>query len=80
MASSDRQKFEYETESELVEDYKKLVLRDPNNLNVATEYLFETLVEEAVMGIAFQMHFENKLSVSFGKIFIQVFVVFFYQT
>lgn len=57
-------KFEYESEIELVEDYKNLVLTKPNNLNIATEYLYESLVEEAVMGVAFQMHFESKFPVS----------------
>lgn len=71
MASAERHKFEYDSESELVDDYKKLVLSNPTNLNAATEYLFDTLVEETVMGVAFQMHFENKLAVSFDRIFIQ---------
>lgn len=64
MSSSERQKFEYESESELIEDYKKLVLSNPNNVNFAAEYLYESLVEESVMGIAFQMHFESKYPVS----------------
>lgn len=72
MASAERHKFEYDSESDLVDDYKKLVLSNPTNLNTATEYLFDTLVEEVVMGVAFQMHFENKLAVSFERIFIQV--------
>lgn len=69
--SSERQKFEYENESELTEDYKKLVLQNPTNLNIATEYLFDSLVEEAVMGVTFQMHFESKYPVSLCPIFIQ---------
>lgn len=68
MASAERHKFEYDSESEIVEDYKKIVLP---NLAVAADYLFETLFEEAVTQVAFQMHFENKLSVSLDRIFIQ---------
>lgn len=71
MSSSERQKFEYESESELVEDYKKIVLSSPSNVNFAAEYLYESLVEESVMGIAFQMHFESKFPVSLIVIFIQ---------
>lgn len=69
MASGERH-FEYDSESELVADFKKLV-SSSENLNIAAEYIFDTLIEEAVMGVAFQMHFENKLAVSFVRIFIQ---------
>lgn len=68
--ASDRQKFEYENESELLEDYKK-ILSNGNNINIAVEYLYDSLMEEAVMGVAFQMHFESKYPVSLKKIFIQ---------
>lgn len=67
MASSDRPKFEYESVEELTEDYKKLVISNPNNFNVATEYMFDSLLEEAAMGIVFQMHFESKYPVSLKK-------------
>lgn len=70
MSSSERQKFEYESESELYEEYKKIVLSNPNNVNFAADYLYESLVEEAVMGIAFQMHFESKFPVSLAIILI----------
>lgn len=73
MSSSDRPKFEYESESELVEDYKKLILSSQTNLNIATEYIYDSLVEDAVMGVAFQMHFENKFPVSLRIIFIDDF-------
>lgn len=70
MSSSDRQKLDFDSESsELVEDYKKIVIANSNNLNLATEYLYESLVEEAIMGVAFQMHFENKFPVSLEMIF-----------
>lgn len=70
MSSFDRQKLEYDSESELVEDYKKIIIANPNNLNLATEYLFESLVEEAIMGVVFQMHFESKYPVRIELIFI----------
>lgn len=61
---STKTKLEFEVEEvELVEDYKNLVLTKPNNLSIAIEYLYESLVEEAVMGVAFQMHFESKFPV-----------------
>jgi hypothetical protein len=66
MSSSERHKYEYDCESELVEDYKKLVLADTNNLNVAAHYLYDSLVEEAMYGVAFQMHFESKYPVGLG--------------
>lgn len=73
MTSSERQKFEYESESELAEDYKKLVLASPSNLTVATDHLYDSIVEEAVMGIAFHMHFQSKHPVSIDEILIQNF-------
>lgn len=73
MTSSERQKFEYESESELAEDYKKLVLSSPTNLSIATDHLYESILEEAVMGIAFHMHFQSKHPVSMGEILIQNF-------
>lgn len=69
MSTADRQKFEYESENELIDDYKKL-LSNPSNLNIAIEYLFESLLDDAVMGVAFQMHYENKFPVSSVAIFI----------
>lgn len=72
--SSERAKFEYENENELIEDYKKNI-NNQANLNIAVEYLYETLVEETIMGHAFQCHFESKHPVSFDVIFIhEIFV------
>jgi hypothetical protein len=73
MSSSDRPKVEYDSESELVEDYKLHVTSSSANLQIATEYLYDSLVSEAVMGIAFQMHFESKFPVSLRGIFIDKF-------
>lgn len=67
--SSERAKFEYENENELIEDYKKNI-NNQTNLNLAVEYLYETLVEETIMSVAFQCHFESKHPVSFAVIFI----------
>lgn len=71
MSTSDRPKAEYDSESELLEDYKKLVISNPINLNIATEHLFESLVDEAVMGYCFQMHFEAKLPVNLGQFLLK---------
>lgn len=68
--SSERHKFEYESESDLISDYKKAI-ENPQNLTLATEMIYESLVEEAVMGVSFQMHFESKYPVCFYAIFIQ---------
>lgn len=73
MTSSERQKFEYETEGELADDFKKLVLSSPSNVNIATDHLYESILEEAVMGIAFHMHFQSKHPVSLDESLIQEF-------
>jgi hypothetical protein len=70
MSSSDRPKVEYDSESELVEDYQRHVTSSSANLQVAVDYLYDSLVSEAVMGFAFQMHFESKFPV---RIFIDKF-------
>lgn len=70
--STERAKFEYENENELIEDYKKNI-NNQANLNLAVEYLYETLVEETIMGVAFQCHFESKHPVSFETFFIHEF-------
>lgn len=78
MTSSERGKFEYENENELILDYKKN-LNNQANLNLAVEYLYETLVEETIMGVAFQCHYEHKYPVNLDEIFIHnfFFVIFF---
>lgn len=78
MSSSERQKFEYDSLEELKDDYKKL-MSNQNNLNIATEYLYESLVDEAILGIVFQMHFESKFPVSLSTIFIQNILFYFFQ-
>lgn len=55
---------EYDSESELMDDYKIHVMSSTQNLNTATEYLFESLCNEAIMGFAFQTHFESKFPVN----------------
>lgn len=67
-SSSERQKFEYESESELESDYKKIVLSSPVNVQIATDHLYDSILEEAVMGIAFHMHFQSKHPVSTTKL------------
>lgn len=73
MTSSERQKFEYESESELESDYKKIVLSNPLNVQIATDHLYDSILEEAVMGIAFHMHFQSKHPVSIDETLIQKF-------
>lgn len=75
MSSTERAKFEYENENELIEDYKRTI-NNQVNLDLAVEYLYETLVEETIMGVAFQCHYENKYPVSLTYFFIHEFVDF----
>lgn len=64
MASSDRpQNVEYESESELIQDFQKTI-SNPTNLNFATQYLYDQLVDEAILQIIFRAHFESKHPVS----------------
>lgn len=72
MSSTERAKFEYENESELIEDYKRTI-NNQVNLDLAVEYLYETLVEETIMGVAFQCHYESKYPVSLIESFIHEF-------
>ncbi|CRL05980.1 CLUMA_CG019015, isoform A [Clunio marinus] len=59
MTNANRSKWEYESESDLIQDFKK-TFANPSNLDPAAEHLFESMFQEAVEGVAFQMHFESK--------------------
>jgi hypothetical protein len=54
---------EYESESELIQDYKKAI-QNPATLNFAQNYLFDQLVEDAILTVVFRAHFESKHPVS----------------
>lgn len=50
---------EYESETELLNEFKNY-MRDPKNVENATDYLYKSLVDETVLGIVFEIHHEIK--------------------
>lgn len=50
---------EYASESELLTEYKNY-MDDPDNLERATHYLYNALMEETIMGLVFEIHYLNK--------------------
>lgn len=73
--SFDKPKFEPDSESEeaLMEEFKTII-RDENKLSAAAESLYESLVEDSILGVAFQMHFESKHPVRFLYSFLTLIV------
>lgn len=66
MSTADRPaSVEYDSETELVQDYQK-VMSNPVNVNFATQYLFDQLVDDVILQIVFRAHFESKHPVSEG--------------
>lgn len=64
MSSSERlNNVEYESESELIQDYQK-TMSNPANVNFATQYLYDQLVDDVILQIVFRAHFESKHPVS----------------
>ncbi|CAO1429625.1 unnamed protein product [Diamesa serratosioi] len=54
--STTPKKFEYSSEAELVDDFKKIICI-PENLEIGSNYLLETLIDEAILSIVFEEHF-----------------------
>ncbi|XP_031616421.1 SAGA-associated factor 11 homolog [Contarinia nasturtii] len=50
---------EYASETELLADFKKHMC-DPANLERATNYLYNSLVDETIMGVVFELHYLHK--------------------
>lgn len=50
---------EYSDEGELLSEFKQF-MSDPVNVERATSYLYNSLVEEAVLGVAFELHYLHK--------------------
>lgn len=46
----------YNTDKELINDFKKC-MRDPNSLDTAANYLYQSLVDEMILGQVFEMHY-----------------------
>jgi len=64
MSSSDRpSNVEYESETELIQDYQK-TMSNPANLTYGTQYLFDQIIDDIILQIVFRAHFESKHPVS----------------
>lgn len=50
---------EYTSETELLAEFKRYVC-DPTNVERATNYLYNSLVDETIMGVVFELHYLNK--------------------
>lgn len=53
---------EYESEADLLGELNRNI-SDPNSLEHATNYVYNTMVEEMVVGIVFEMHYLDKTGV-----------------
>lgn len=51
--------FEYASEAELMREYANY-MNDPENLESATNYLYDSILEEMIMGVVFEIHYLNK--------------------
>lgn len=54
---------EYSSETELLNEFKKC-MRDPQNLETATNYLYNSLLDEAIAGVVFEVHYATKTGLS----------------
>lgn len=54
---------EYSNENELLTEFKNL-MQDPANLETATNYLYQSLLDEAILGVAFEVHYAHKTKIS----------------
>lgn len=50
---------EYSSETELLAEFKRYMC-DPANLERATNYLYNSLVDETIMGVVFELHYLHK--------------------
>lgn len=51
--------YEYASESELLNELKSYI-RDPKNVDTASDYLYKSLIDETILGIVFEIHHEHK--------------------
>lgn len=64
MASiNDRQRLEEYEEEHLIQEYEKII-SNPSTLKFAVDYLYDSLLEDAIMTMCFRAHFESKHPVS----------------
>lgn len=59
MNDSSPSQIEYASEGELLAEFKKYMC-DPLNVERATNYLYNSLVEETIMGVVFELHYLHK--------------------
>lgn len=59
MNESSSSQVEYSSEAELLADFKRYMC-DPSNVERATNYLYNSLVEETIMGVVFELHYLHK--------------------
>lgn len=50
---------EYSSEAELLAEFKQY-MRDPVNVERATNYLYDSLVDESILGVVFELHYLHK--------------------
>lgn len=50
---------EYSSETELLSEYKDY-MSDPDNLERATNYLYNALLDETILGAVFETHYFHK--------------------
>lgn len=58
-SSSSPAHIEYSSEAELLTEFRKF-MRDPSNLEIATNHLYNSLLDETILGVAYEMHFTLK--------------------
>lgn len=59
MNENSSSRIEYGSETELLADFKRY-MNEPSNLERATNYLYNSLVDETIMGVIFELHYLHK--------------------
>jgi SAGA-associated factor 11 len=62
MSKTPESNFEYSSESELLSQFNT-AMKDPKNVEEGTNYLFDSLVDEILLGIVFEIHHANKTGI-----------------
>jgi SAGA-associated factor 11 len=55
MSKTPESKFEYASEAELINQFNTY-MKDPKNVEEGTNYLYDSLVDEVILGLVFEMH------------------------
>lgn len=61
--SSSGTQIEYSSETELLTEFRKF-MRDPSNLEIATNYLYNSLLDETILGCVFEVHYTTTSGLS----------------